>query len=128
MHRLRDVRDGVPVRRRVVLRAGKRHAGEGRAVPAEAELDGAVRAAASHALSLGVTQVHDMGTWDHLASYRRAHARGELPLRIYSVVPMATVQRLSEFVAEEGRGDDRLWWGGNLVLCSPMGPFSAMPE
>jgi predicted amidohydrolase YtcJ len=80
--------------------------------PTEEELDGAVRAAAAHALSLGVTQVHDMGTWDHLESYRRAQARGELPLRVYSVVPMATLERLSDFVAREGRGDERLWWGG----------------
>lgn len=80
--------------------------------PSEAELDRAVQAAAAHALSLGITQVHDMGTWDHLESYRRAHARGELPLRVYSVVPMATVERLAEFVKEEGRGDERLWWGG----------------
>jgi predicted amidohydrolase YtcJ len=80
--------------------------------PSEEELDGAVQAAAAHALSLGVTQVHDMGTWEHLDSYRRARARGELPLRVYSVVPMSTVDRLSEFVAREGRGDDRLWWGG----------------
>jgi predicted amidohydrolase YtcJ len=78
----------------------------------EAELDQAVEAAAAHALSLGVTQVHDMGTWDHLAAYRRAHGRGQLPLRVYSVVPMATAERLRAFVGDEGRGDDRLWWGG----------------
>ena len=78
----------------------------------EAELDQAVEAAAAHALSLGVTQVHDMGTWEHLAAYRRAHGRGQLPLRVYSVVPMAMAERLRAFVADEGRGDDRLWWGG----------------
>jgi hypothetical protein len=59
-----------------------------------------------------VTQIHDMGTWANLATYQRAYARGELPLRVYSVVPLATWARLRDYVAEKGRGDDRLWWGG----------------
>ncbi|MFQ5538318.1 MAG: amidohydrolase [Gemmatimonadota bacterium] len=80
--------------------------------PSEEELDRALAAAARHALSLGVTQVHDMGTWAHLETYRRARARGALPLRVYSVVPLATWERLKDFTASEGRGDDRLWWGG----------------
>jgi predicted amidohydrolase YtcJ len=80
--------------------------------PSDAEMDRALDAAIQHSLSLGVTQIHDMGTWANLAAYRRAHAEGRLPMRIYSVVPMATWERLRDFVAEEGRGDDRLWWGG----------------
>ena len=78
----------------------------------EAQLDSALQAAAWHALSMGVTGVYDMGSWDHLETYRRAHRAGRLPLRIYSVVPISTWERLRDFVAEEGRGDDRLWWGG----------------
>lgn len=80
--------------------------------PTEEELDGALEAAARHALSLGVTQVHDMGAWAHLETYRRAHAAGRLPLRVYSVVPMASWQELAHLVESEGRGDERLWWGG----------------
>jgi predicted amidohydrolase YtcJ len=80
--------------------------------PSEEELDRALKSAVEHALSLGVTQVHDMGSWANLQTYRRAHARGELPMRIYSVVPMATWERLWSFIQEEGRGDERLWWGG----------------
>lgn len=85
-----------------------------RVIPAasEDELDAALQAAAAHALSLGVTQVHDMGSWAGLEAYRRAHARGLLPLRVYAVVPMATRERLRTYVAEHGRGDERLWWGG----------------
>ena len=78
----------------------------------EQELDGALRAAAQHALSLGVTQVHDMGDWPSLETYRRAHATGDLPLRVYSVVPLASWSRLEDFMAAEGSGDERLWWGG----------------
>lgn len=80
--------------------------------PSEAELDGALQAAARHALERGVTQVHDMAGWQSLETYRRAHARGALPLRVYSVVPIATWERMRDYVAENGRGDDRLWWGG----------------
>ncbi len=78
----------------------------------EAELDRALEAAAEHALSRGVTFVADMGTWDGLETYRRAKERGKLPLRVYAVVPIGTQQRLKEFVDQNGRGDDRLFWGG----------------
>ncbi len=80
--------------------------------PSDADMDRALQAAAHHALERGVTQVHDMAGWSSLATYQRAHARGELPLRVYSVVPLATWVRLRDYVAENGRGDDRLWWGG----------------
>ncbi|MCA9736482.1 MAG: amidohydrolase family protein [Gemmatimonadetes bacterium] len=85
-----------------------------RAIPAptDAQLDRALAAAAQHALSLGVTQVHDMGTWAHFDTYRRAHQAGRLPLRVYAVVPMSTGPRLADLVSQEGRGDPRLWWGG----------------
>jgi predicted amidohydrolase YtcJ len=80
--------------------------------PSTAELDRALEAAAAHAVSRGVTMIADMGTWDGLATYQRAKAADALPLRVYAVVPLATRERLAEFVAENGRGDDRLFWGG----------------
>jgi predicted amidohydrolase YtcJ len=80
--------------------------------PTDAERDEAFRRAQQHALSAGVTMIHDMGDWSALATYRRAHASGELLLRIYSFVPLATWERLRDHVAAEGRGDDRLRWGG----------------
>lgn len=78
----------------------------------EAALDRALAAAAQHAVELGVTQVHDMAGWESLATYRRAYAADKLPLRVYSVVPLSTWERLRDYVAENGRGDDHLWWGG----------------
>ncbi|MFC1791702.1 amidohydrolase, partial [Gemmatimonadota bacterium] len=86
----------------------------GRVIPAstEAELDGALDAAIHHALSMGVTQTHHMGSWTDLETFRRARADGRLKMRIYSVVPISTWERLRDFVAENGFGDDRLWWGG----------------
>jgi len=80
--------------------------------PSEEALDRALQAAIEHTVARGVTMITNMGTWTHLETFRRAHARGELAIRVYSVVPIATWERLAEFVSSEGRGDDRLFWGG----------------
>ncbi|HSG09658.1 MAG TPA: amidohydrolase [Longimicrobiales bacterium] len=76
------------------------------------DLDRALAAAAKHALERGVTQIHDMAGWESLETYRRAYAADQLPLRVYSVVPISTWERLRDYVAENGRGDEYLWWGG----------------
>jgi predicted amidohydrolase YtcJ len=85
-----------------------------RAIPdySEEELDRALDAAMAHALSLGVTQTHHVGTWTDLETFRRAEADGRLKMRIYAAVPISTWERLRAFVEENGRGNDRLWWGG----------------
>ncbi len=80
--------------------------------PSDAARDRALRAAQEHALARGVTLIADMGSWEGLATYRRAYAKGDLLLRVYSVVPIATWRRLADLVAKEGRGDHRLFWGG----------------
>lgn len=82
--------------------------------PTAAEHDEALARAMAHAAALGVTQVHDMGSygWTDLETYRRAHANGALTLRIYSFVPLATWPRLAEFVQANGRGEAWLRWGG----------------
>ncbi len=80
--------------------------------PSEEELDRALAAAVAHALERGVTSVTDMGSWSHLETYRRARARGALPIRVYAVVPLDTRDRLVQLIGREGRGDDRLFWGG----------------
>jgi predicted amidohydrolase YtcJ len=86
----------------------------GRVMPgrSEEELDRALQAAVQHAVERGVTMITDMGGWAGLETYRRASARGELPIRVYAVVPISTRERLVEFVEREGRGDSRLFWGG----------------
>jgi predicted amidohydrolase YtcJ len=80
--------------------------------PTPAERDEALRRAQAHALARGVTMVHDMGEWADLEAYRRAQAAGDLRIRVYSLVPLGTWERLRDFVATNGRGDDRLQWGG----------------
>jgi predicted amidohydrolase YtcJ len=78
----------------------------------EEELDRALDAAVAHALAKGVTQTHNMGTWEHLETFRRARADGRLKMRVSAAVPIETWERLRDFVEENGTGDDRLWWGG----------------
>jgi predicted amidohydrolase YtcJ len=86
--------------------------------PTDAERDEALDRAMTHAVAHGVTQIHSMGTWDDLATFRRARrargvaAPGGLRLRIYAFVPLDTWPRLAELVNKEGRGDDWLRWGG----------------
>ncbi len=71
--------------------------------------------AQQHALSLGVTQVHDMGSYGgylDLETYRQAEKDGNLKMRIYSFVPLATWPKLVSFIKENGKGDDWVRWGG----------------
>jgi predicted amidohydrolase YtcJ len=76
-----------------------------------ARLD-ALRRGQAHALSRGVTMIHDMGEWSDLETFRAARAAGELRLRVYSLVPLSQWERLRDLIATDGRGDDRLRWGG----------------
>ena len=46
------------------------------------EMDRALVKAMEYALSLGITQVHDMGSWKDLETYRRNHNKGNLKIRI----------------------------------------------
>ncbi len=80
--------------------------------PSEEELDRALQAAIAHAVERGVTMVTDMGSWRGHETYRRAHSRGELPIRVYSVMPIGGWRRVAEYVEREGRGDTQLFWGG----------------
>jgi predicted amidohydrolase YtcJ len=81
-----------------------------RAVPvaSEAADDAALDAAMSFVAQHGVTSVHNMGTWENLAVFRRAHARKKLRTRIYAAVPLRTWSRLQSEIAESGAGDEWL--------------------
>ena len=80
--------------------------------PSAAERDEAFLRACDFAVAHGVTQVHDMGSWQDLHTYRRAQKLAPLKLRIYGLVPLSTWPELATFVAANGRGDDWLRWGG----------------
>jgi predicted amidohydrolase YtcJ len=81
-------------------------------LPPPALEDRALDTAMRHVAAQGVTSVHHMGTWEHLAIFRRAHAAGRLTTRIYAAVPLATWERLRDTVAARGRGDAWLRIGG----------------
>jgi predicted amidohydrolase YtcJ len=76
--------------------------------PPEVE-DRALDAAMKYVASNGVTTVHNMGTWDDLAIFERAHKAGRLTNRIYAAVPINTWERLRDTIAARGnRGDNQL--------------------
>ena len=73
--------------------------------PAAAQQDRALDAAMRHVAERGVTTIHNMGSWEDLAVFERAHHAGRLATRIYAAVPLATWERLRDRVAATGRGD-----------------------
>jgi predicted amidohydrolase YtcJ len=90
-----------------------------RAIPAptDAQLDRHLDAAMRYVAENGVTTVHDMfdgdsDSWSSLATFRRAEANGALITRIYSVMPLPEWQKVSDDIAEHGRGSDWLRTGG----------------
>ncbi len=81
----------------------------------ENELDESLQRALKEAVEHGITEVNDMGSyggWADLSTYRRAYRKNMLDIRVYSFVPLSDWQKLNSYVKENGRGDDRLRWGG----------------
>jgi predicted amidohydrolase YtcJ len=83
----------------------------------DADADDAVLQGIRHGLSKGVAHIHnpeiDWTTWGPL---RRLHARKALDMRFYAFVPLVDWEKMAAIVAEEGRGDDWLRWGGVKAL------------
>ena len=86
--------------------------------PSDALRDRALAAAMKYVAEQGVTSVHNMGTWDDLATFVRARKSNALATRIYGVVPLKDWERLrdavgrKEFGGADGRGDEWLRVGG----------------
>ena len=72
----------------------------------DAELDDALQTAMTFVAAQGVTSVHHMGTWDDLRVFERANSNQVLATRIYAAVPISTWERLRDYVAINGRGDE----------------------
>jgi hypothetical protein len=82
--------------------------------PNDRQLDEYAQRGIQEALENGVTEVHDVSSYDgktELATYRRAYAGNKLPIRIYAFVPIANWRYLDSFCKVNGKGDDRLHWG-----------------
>lgn len=82
--------------------------------PSDALMDEALALGVAHALSLGVTQIHDVsdGNWRAFETFRRNHAENKLGLRVYSLVPLADWQKMRDYIEQNGAGDHWLRWGG----------------
>jgi predicted amidohydrolase YtcJ len=75
--------------------------------------DRALDAAMAYVAAQGVTAVTNMGySWDDQATFQRARAAHRLITRIYSVVPLRSWATLRDTIADHGRGDPWLHWGG----------------
>lgn len=80
--------------------------------PSAAMNDRALEAAMTYVAAQGVTAVHNMGSWDDLETFARAHAAGRLRTRIYAAVPLASWERLAAYVrAHGGTGDAWFHYG-----------------
>ena len=86
--------------------------------PTDEMRDRALRAAMSYVARQGVTTVHNMGSWEDLATLARARQANALTTRVYGIVPLSDWQRLADAVARkeyggpDGRGDAWLRVGG----------------
>ena len=74
------------------------------------EMDAALEKSMIHAASLGLTQVHDMCSWDDLETYIRN--KENLSLRIYALPYYTHWKEHKAYVEENGFGDDTLRWNG----------------
>lgn len=80
--------------------------------------DRALVAAMKYVNEQGVTTVHNMGTWDDLATFARAAQSKTLTTRIYAVTPLSRWEQLRDAVSAktyggaDGRGDEWLHVGG----------------
>jgi predicted amidohydrolase YtcJ len=72
-----------------------------------------MRGGIAHGLSKGVAQAHNPEIdWNTFHSLRRLRATGETGMRFYAFVPLVDWEKMVKIVAEEGRGDDWVRWGG----------------
>ncbi|MHA4837839.1 amidohydrolase [Sphingopyxis sp. MSC1_008] len=78
----------------------------------DTQADQLVRQGIDHALSKGVSQVHNTEIdWSVQGAARRLRSSGSLGLRFNSFVPLADWERMAALVKAEGRGDDWVRWG-----------------
>ncbi len=76
------------------------------------ELDQALHRAMDHALSMGVTQVHDMGSFRDLTTYKRALSNGDLKIRVKLFTWYTDWKDILQYVKKHGPGNDWLKWDG----------------
>ena len=78
--------------------------------PTEEERRRALQKAMDYALMSGVTQVHDMCSWEDLLTYRQVEASGEFRMRIYAAPWWTNWKNQIDYIAEHGTGNQWLQW------------------
>ena len=78
------------------------------------ELDTALQKAMSYAASIGVTQIHDMCSWEDLQTYARN--KEKLTLRIYALPWYTNWKKIIKYNDDNGFGDDKLRWNGMKAM------------
>jgi len=66
--------------------------------------------AMKHAASVGITQIHDMCSWEDLETFKKN--KNDLTLRVYAIPWYTNWEKLIELIDKEGAGDDILRWNG----------------
>ena len=74
------------------------------------EQDSILKTSMNYASSLGITQIHDMATWDDLQTFRRN--KDKLTLRIKAYTWYEDWEKLIDLIDTYGIGDNILRWDG----------------
>ncbi|NNC99770.1 MAG: amidohydrolase, partial [Gammaproteobacteria bacterium] len=64
------------------------------------------------ALKNGVTQIHNMSSWDNIAVFKKAKAENRLKVRTYYFPYIASRHKLAAMIRKDGKGDNWLRFGG----------------
>ncbi len=80
--------------------------------PSDAEYDEALTAAMKEAARNGVTSIQDITLWPHYEVYKRFRDANRLTVRVYARTPLGSWKRQADTIARQGKGDDRLRFGG----------------
>jgi len=74
------------------------------------EQDSILKNSMNYASSQGITQIHDMATWDDLQTFRRN--KDKLTLRIKTYTWYEDWEKLIDLIDKYGKGDNILRWDG----------------
>ena len=74
------------------------------------EQDSILKTSMNYASSQGITQIHDMATWDDLQTFRRN--KDKLTLRIKTYTWYEDWEKLIDLIDKYGKGDNILRWDG----------------
>lgn len=103
----------------------------------DAEWDSAIDTAMTYVSARGVTSVHNMGDFEAVSAFRRAHDAKKLRTRIVAQIPLSRWAALRDTVAARGRGDVWLHIGGLKAFvdgslgshtAAMLAPFSDSPR